>query len=92
MNNVNIRQEMAVVIEEWKADHGGELPARLHVSKGHSIELGPAPIFTVGDISIPIDYVDMEIGAVHCMGQELGKAFVEANSLPVWARPPVDQS
>lgn len=92
MSNVTIRQEMAAVVEEWKADHGGELPARLHVSKCHSIELGSTPTFAVDGISIPIDYVDTEIGAVHCMGQELGKAFVQANSLPLWAKTPVDQS
>jgi hypothetical protein len=92
VRTMNIHQVIATVVEEWKADHRGELPARLHISKDHSIELGPAPTFTVGDISIPLDYIDMEIGAVHCMGQELGKAFVEANSLPIWARPPSDQS
>jgi hypothetical protein len=89
---MTIHQQMSVAVEEWKADHGGELPARLQVSKGHSIELGPAPTFTVGDISIPIDYVDTEASAVRCLNQGVSKAFVEANSLPIWARPSGDQS
>ncbi len=88
---MNIRQVIATIVDTWKAANRGELPARLQVSKDHLTDLGSAPTFTVGDISIPIDYVEMEIGAVRCMDQELGKTFVEAN-LPSRVMPPVDQS
>ncbi len=69
---MNIRQVIATIVDTWKAANRGELPARLQVSKDHLTDLGSAPTFTVGDISIPIDYVEMEIGAVRCMDQELG--------------------
>jgi hypothetical protein len=89
---MNIRQVIATVVDAWKASHGGKLPARLQVGKDHSTELGLVPTYIAGDISIPIDYVDMKSSAVRCLGQEMSKAFVEANSLPSWTRPPVDQS
>lgn len=88
---MNIHRQITIVVEKWKAAHRGELPARLQVSKDHLTDLGSAPTFIVGDISIPIDYVEMEICAVRCMDQELDKTFVEAN-LPSRVMPPVDQS
>lgn len=89
---MNIHQQLAAAIDKWRADYPGQLPARLQVSKVHSGELGFDPTFTIGNTSIPIDYTDMEAGAVRCLNQGMSKAVAEANSLPSWARPPEDQS
>lgn len=87
---MNIRQAIITFVDTWNAANRGKLPARLQISKDHLTELGSASTFTVDDISIPIDYIEMEIGSVRCMDEELGKTFVEANSSSR-VPPPVDQ-